>query len=84
MRLFATTALCLLATLAFALPAQAARDVCNTQVAGNESTGVYTHDCHATVSEDTMDCLWGEQWNTYTVGPLTVRYTSCTSPYPDH
>jgi hypothetical protein len=84
MRILAIATLGLLTALAFALPAQAAPDACNKQVVGNQSTGVYTKDCGAVVSEDSMDCLWGEHWNTYTVGPVTVRYTSCDSPYDDH
>jgi hypothetical protein len=85
MRFAAILTLGLLTALAFAVaPASAAPDACNKQVTGNHSTGVYTQDCGAYVSADPQDCLWGEHWNTYTVGPVTVRYTSCDSPYDDH
>jgi hypothetical protein len=84
MRILAIATLGLLTALAFALPAQAAADPCNYQVVGNTSTGVYTQGCAAFVSADAIDCLWGEHWNTYTAGPVTVRYTSCNSQYDDH
>jgi hypothetical protein len=37
--------------------------------------------CQILVSVDVIDCLWGETWVTYTVGPVTVRYTTCSGPY---
>jgi hypothetical protein len=81
MRLAAILTSGLLTALACAVPmAQASVDPCNYQAVGNTSTGVYTHGCGAYVSADAQDCLWGEHWNVYTVGPLTVRYTSCNGP----
>jgi hypothetical protein len=80
MRILAIATLGLLTALALALPAQAAADPCNHQVTGNHSTGVYTKGCAAYVSADAIDCLWGEHWNTYSAGPVTVRHTSCNDP----
>ncbi|HUR61833.1 MAG TPA: hypothetical protein VM286_05650 [Candidatus Thermoplasmatota archaeon] len=84
MRFAAILTLGLLTALGLAAAtASAAPDACNKQVVGNHDTGVYTQDCGAYVSADSQDCLWGEHWVTYKVGPLTVRYTSCNSPYDD-
>lgn len=38
------------------------------------------HDCSHRVSADFIDCIFGEHWVTYTVGPVTVRYTECNQP----
>jgi hypothetical protein len=85
MRFTAILTLGLLTALALAAaPAQSAPDACNKQVVGDTSSGVYTHGCAVTVSSDPQDCFWGEHWNTYTVGPVTVRYTSCNPQYDDH
>ena len=37
-------------------------------------------DCSERFSIDFIDCIFGEHWVTYEVGPLTVRYTACNSP----
>lgn len=39
--------------------------------------------CQVAVSVDVVDCLWGETWVNHTVGPATVRYTTCQSQPPD-
>ncbi|MEK6975715.1 MAG: hypothetical protein AABY18_05165 [Candidatus Thermoplasmatota archaeon] len=38
------------------------------------------HDCSERISIDFIDCLWGEHWETYTAGPVTVRYSACSQP----
>ena len=56
---------------------------CPPQVWCDPSTGGVVernHNCSHRVSIDAIDCLWGEHWVEYKVGPLTVRYTACNSP----
>ena len=50
----------------------------------DESNGAVRHerfrDCSERFSIDTIDCIFGEHWETYTVGLVTVRYSACNQP----
>lgn len=38
------------------------------------------HNCSERISIDAIDCLFGEHWESYTVGLVTVRYSACNQP----
>lgn len=87
MRAFLATLL-LVASALVLMPAAEAQPVppgpCYAKDYVNGPVHVYTTmGCATFVDVDIMDCLWGEQWNTYRVGTTNVyvRYTSCSSPY---
>lgn len=50
----------------------------------DETDGAVRHerfrDCSERFSIDTIDCIFGEHWESYTVGLVTVRYSACNQP----
>lgn len=38
------------------------------------------HNCSERISIDFIDCIFGEHWESYTVGLVTVRYSACNQP----
>ena len=50
----------------------------------DEYNGAVHHErfrnCSERFSIDFIDCLWGEHWESYTVGLVTVRYSACNQP----
>lgn len=53
---------------------------CDPSSSGSGVMVERNHDCSHRVSADFIDCIFGEHWVEYTVGPITVRYTVCNQP----